>query len=198
MASVPQVYQSYERSVPAAEAPGYCPTCGGRCSLRQVDGSRRAVCTSCGRVRYRNPAPGVAVVISDDERVLLVRRRAGCQGAGNWGLPAGFVEYDEDFLSAAHREAREETGLEIELTGLANLSSNFHHEGLHSLVGVVCARPVGGVLRPGDDVDATRWAPLRGPHPDLAFAGDRQALIALADGRLPLLPIDSRYRRCAP
>ena len=196
MASVPQVYQSYERSSLAAEAPGYCPTCGGRCRLKQVAGSRRAVCASCGRVRYRNPTPGVAIVICQAERVLLVRRRA--VGAGSWGFPAGFVEYDEDFLSAAHREVREETGLEIELTGLANLSSNFHHEGLHALVGVVCARPVGGVLRPGDDVDATRWAALRGPYPDLAFDGDRQALIALADGDLPLLPIDSRYRRCTP
>jgi ADP-ribose pyrophosphatase YjhB (NUDIX family) len=137
----------------------------------------------------------VAVVVHDADRVLLVRRRAERPGLPRWGIPAGFIEYDEDFLTAAHREVREEAGLEIELRGLANLSSNFFHDGLHALVAVLCAHAIGGTLRPGDDVDAVRWAPLRGPHFGLAFDGDRVALAALAEGRLPLLRIDPRFRR---
>lgn len=192
MVSVPQVYRSYHRSPAVGERSGYCPACGAACRLERAAGRTRPVCTGCGRVRYRNPLPGVAVVIREAGRVLLARRR------GAWGVPAGFVEYDEDYLSAAHREVREETGLEIELTGLANPSSNFVRPDLHSLVGVVCARRIGGTLRPGDDVDALRWAPLRGAHGGVGFEGDRLALQALAEERLPVLPIDSRFRRSRP
>ena len=46
-----------------------------------------------------------------------------------------------------------------------------------------------------DDVDAACWASLHEPLPELPFAGDRVALAALAAGRLPLLPIDPRFRR---
>ena len=57
-----------------------------------------------------------------------------------------------------------------------------------------CGGPCG--LRPaGGRTRAVRWAPLCGPHLDLAFDGDRVALAALAEGRLPLLPIDPRFRR---
>ncbi len=59
------------------------------------------------------PSPTVDALIElDDGRVVLVRRKYPPPG---WALPGGFVEPGESLAEAAVREAREETGLAIEL-----------------------------------------------------------------------------------
>jgi len=56
------------------------------------------------------PAIGVtAVIVDDDQRVLLHRRRDFFV----WALPGGRIEPGEPTESAAAREVREETGYEI-------------------------------------------------------------------------------------
>lgn len=52
-----------------------------------------------------------AVVVSDGQ-VLLIRR-AGFPGKGQWALPGGFVEQRERLLESAIRELIEETGLAV-------------------------------------------------------------------------------------
>lgn len=63
------------------------------------------------------PLVGVGVVIWRDGRVLLVRR-AKPPRQGEWSLPGGAQELGETVFEAARREVREETGLEVEITGL--------------------------------------------------------------------------------
>lgn len=59
--------------------------------------------------------PSVAVLPRDRAgRVLLVRQA----NTGQWATIGGSVEVDEDPADAAVREAREEAGVEVELTGL--------------------------------------------------------------------------------
>ena len=59
--------------------------------------------------------PSVAVLpIDDDDRVLLVRQT----DFGSYGTIGGAVDEDEAPEDAARREAREEIGAEVELTGL--------------------------------------------------------------------------------
>lgn len=53
------------------------------------------------------------VIIDEDDRVVLTARRS-FKGALQWGLPKGIVERDESEQAGAEREAREETGLEVE------------------------------------------------------------------------------------
>ncbi len=65
----------------------------------------------------------VACVICRDDRFLVVREHAADRIAIN--QPAGHVEPGERLSSAALRETREETGYEIELTGLLGLSTYF-------------------------------------------------------------------------
>jgi ADP-ribose pyrophosphatase YjhB (NUDIX family) len=144
-------------------------------------------------VQFRNPMPGVAVAIRDGERVLLGKRRYDAHPGGAWALPAGFIEFDEDFLTAARREVREETGLEVHVTGVLNVSSNYLNERLHALVIVVTAVPIGGDLHPGDELVELGWFPLA-DLPTLAYEADRALLAELASAPLPpLLPVDDRY-----
>lgn len=67
---------------------------------------------------YRNPVPTVDIIIEmhtesgDPRGILLISRKNPPHG---WALPGGFVDYDESLETAAVREAREETSLDVEL-----------------------------------------------------------------------------------
>jgi len=58
-----------------------------------------------------------AVVTDGAGRVLLLRR----SDSGNWALPGGTLELGESIVECAVREVREETGLEVEITGLVGV-----------------------------------------------------------------------------
>ncbi len=57
-------------------------------------------------------------MIFRDGRVLLVRR-ARSPGKGFYSLPGGRVEFGETLHTALHREIDEETGLRVDILGLA-------------------------------------------------------------------------------
>ena len=61
---------------------------------------------------YKNPTPTVDIIIELDGGIVLIERRNPPHG---WALPGGFVDYGESFEQAAVREAKEETGLGVEL-----------------------------------------------------------------------------------
>jgi ADP-ribose pyrophosphatase YjhB (NUDIX family) len=64
----------------------------------------------------------VAAVVFDDsrEQVLLIRRR----DTGDWQLPGGVLELDEQIEEGLRREVREETGAEIEIGPLTGVYKN--------------------------------------------------------------------------
>lgn len=55
---------------------------------------------------------GAAAVLWRDGR-LLMEQRAGAHGAGQWSIPGGWVDFGEDPVATAIREAKEETGLVV-------------------------------------------------------------------------------------
>jgi 8-oxo-dGTP pyrophosphatase MutT (NUDIX family) len=64
-----------------------------------------------------------AVVTDDAGRLLMQRRR----DSGLWALPGGGMEMGESLPGAAVREVREETGLEVEITGLVGTYTDPRH-----------------------------------------------------------------------
>jgi len=191
---VQQVFNHYQRiSQGQIDAYRYCPRCGERYRPASSGSPKGYQCPRCGHVFYQNPSPGVVAVIIDHEKVLLGRRSQDVYRGGKWSLPGGFIEFDEDFLSAAHREIMEETGLSVEITSLFSVISNFLKPDLHTLVIVVLARIISGDPSPGDDIVKLAWFPLSGPFPDMAFNADRHVIESYRDTRLEGIPIDPRF-----
>lgn len=58
------------------------------------------------------PRVGIGVLVFKDGKLLLGKRR-GSHGAGEYASPGGHLEHLESFADCAAREVREETGLEI-------------------------------------------------------------------------------------
>ncbi|MDP3792825.1 MAG: NUDIX domain-containing protein [bacterium] len=56
---------------------------------------------------------GIGVMIMKNRKVLLGKRK-GSHGEGEYAWPGGHMEYMESFESCAKREVMEETGMEIE------------------------------------------------------------------------------------
>ena len=71
-----------------------------------------------------------------DPEILLLRR-AVHPGFGDWDLPAGYLDPGESFETAARREAREESGIEVELLGLAGV---YHSPDANAVTAVFRAR----------------------------------------------------------
>ena len=75
---------------------------------------------SSRRLYPEKPIVGVGVLIQDGDRYLLIKRAAE-PDAGLWSIPGGLVELGERAGEAAAREAREETGLEVEITDVLDV-----------------------------------------------------------------------------
>lgn len=112
----------------------------------------------------------VSLFLVRDDQVLIVQE-ADPEDEGRWNLPGGHVEPGEGIRDAAVREALEETGLSVTLTGLV---------GVYSRVGTAEKRAVRFVFRAesepgypiaGDGVMATRWI-------------SQLELVSLPDGQL--------------
>ncbi|MFC1884260.1 NUDIX domain-containing protein [Thermodesulfobacteriota bacterium] len=108
-------------------------------------------CPSCGQEvkEYRNPFPTVDIIIeTDDGGIVLIKRKNPPYG---WAIPGGFVDYGESLESAALREAREETSMNVELSyQLGAYSDPLRDPRFHTITVVFVAKGK-GIPRAGDD-----------------------------------------------
>jgi 8-oxo-dGTP diphosphatase len=61
---------------------------------------------------------GVGVALIDRADRVLLGKRKGSHGQGQWALPGGHLEYAESFEDCALRELEEEIGTEVKYNGL--------------------------------------------------------------------------------
>ena len=93
----------------------YCSACG-----KKLPGRPPVTCAACGVEHWANAKPCSGALAMRDGRLLLARR-AKQPWAGHWDIPGGFCGGQEHPIDCAAREAREESGFEIEITGFLGL-----------------------------------------------------------------------------
>ncbi|PID38126.1 MAG: NUDIX hydrolase [Proteobacteria bacterium] len=116
-------------------------------------------------MRYRNPIPVVDVIIEHGECVVLIERRDPPHG---WALPGGHVDEGESLSLAAIREAKEETGLTVELDQQFFCYSEPTRDPRKHTVSTVFIGRASGVPIAGDDAAAVGLF-RRGELPPLVF-----------------------------
>ena len=115
------------------------------------------------------------MLIVRDGKVLL-GKRSGRLFPDKWALPGGTVEFGEDFLTASRREAKEETGLDVEIASIVNVATEYLTPDLHVLQIACSAKTASGREAPADDLRELKWVDLNGPFPPLAFEADEHAI----------------------
>jgi len=129
-------------------------------------------CPKCGApVKvYRNPFPTVDIIIRLPHGIVLIERKNPPYG---WALPGGFVDYGESLEAAAQREAREETGLELENLQQFRAYSDPDRDPRHHTISFVFTATGRGTPVASDDAKHLGVFPAdRLPSP-LAFDHDR-------------------------
>lgn len=158
----------------------YCPLCSEELQGAPVEGRERPRCKGCGFVYFFNPAcASAAAVIDQDDRVLLIQRRIE-PFQGQWALPAGYQEVDEDPRDTALREVLEETGIEAKIDRLFDVVWVPDDPRKPANVLVYLCTPVGGELRAASDAKAAAWFHLDDLPEPIGF-GNAEAILS----RLP-------------
>lgn len=106
------------------------------------------------------PQLAVSGAIFRDGKVLLVRRSRS-PGKGFYSFPGGRVEFGESLHTALHREVDEETGLRIEIVGLAGWREVLPGDGGggHYVIMSFAARWIAREPVLNDEHDDFRWLP---------------------------------------
>lgn len=112
------------------------------------------------RHRSHGRAHDVSLVILDDDRLAVIRKKGYPPGA--FRIPSGGIHPEESFVDGATREAFEETGLSVRLDDyLLQIHASFVcDERLAKwTTHVMLARSIGGTLAPLDkaEIESARW-----------------------------------------
>ena len=114
----------------------------------------------------RNPIPTVDIIIEYKGGIILIKRKNPPEG---WALPGGFVDYGESLETAAFREAKEETGLNINLIRQFHTYSDPKRDPRYHTITTVYIAKAKGIAIAGDDAEQI-GAFKRGVFPeDIAF-----------------------------
>ena len=106
------------------------------------------------------------VIVYDGKLVLIRRKNPPFQG--HFALPGGFVEVGETVETAAVREAKEETGLDVEIIKLLGVYSKPSRDPRGHTVSVIFLTVGNGKLKAGSDASDTGLFGID-EIPELAF-----------------------------
>jgi ADP-ribose pyrophosphatase YjhB (NUDIX family) len=153
--------------------PIFCSSCGSLLESKK----KRKFCRICQRVRYQQLIVGVGALIVDENKRLLLIRRASDPFKQMWNLPGGHVEADESPERALSREVCEETGLQVDVIKESGRIYFFddHPDGKGIMIVYDCRRTGGTLVETTEGFTPTFFAPDQLPN-DLAGGGHKKAV----------------------
>jgi ADP-ribose pyrophosphatase YjhB (NUDIX family) len=141
---------------------------------REIAGKPRRVCPACRHIHFIEPKVGVGVCVVQNGAILLVQRRFAPE-KGKWSIPAGYLDHGDDPARHAVLEVREETGLQVAISGLAGVFHNPPEQGGATVFILYRGERIGGRLDPGDDASDAGFF-TSDALPEIAFASTRHAV----------------------
>lgn len=160
----------------------YCPACGSKHFAENGPYSKK--CESCGFTYYDNPKAATVAIIINDQKEILVCRRAKEPAKGTLDLPGGFTDIGESAEEGVIREVKEETGLDVtQVTFLFSKPNIYPFSGMivntMDLFFICKVKTTEGMVA-NDDVAETRFIPISKLTPeDFGLRSIREAIAEL-------------------
>lgn len=128
---------------------------------------------------YPYPRPAVtvdAILISRNQNSVLLIERGREPFKGNWALPGGFIEMNEELDTACRRELEEETGIRVGELKQFKAFGSVNRDPRHRTISVIFYTYLDDEISAmaGDDASRAKWFPLSS-LPELAF--DHQQIL---------------------
>jgi len=113
-------------------------------------------------------APIVAVgalIYDEEEKKILLIRRASDPGKGKFSIPGGVVELGENLINAVKREVMEEVNIDCEVLGVINIVNVVERDDegrvkWHYVIIDFLAKPKSKVVKPETDALDAIWVSL--------------------------------------
>ena len=135
---------------------------------------------------HPRPHIGIGVILLNPAGQVLIGKREGSH-APYWSIPGGFLEPGETFETAAIREVKEETGLDILNPAVLCVTNNLETrrtEGIHTVSVCLMAKEFSGTLAVREPKKCSGWqwcddSNLPEPH----FEASRIAIACYLEGK---------------
>ncbi len=136
-------------------------------------------CSACKIHIYNDPSPTAGILPIKDDKVLL-SKRAISPFKGSYDIIGGFLERGEHPEEAAKREAKEETGLDIEPVELLGIFTDRYGKKGSYVVNIhYIGKIVGGLMTAQEDVASLHWVPIGKIPKNHGFKSTRKSLQTL-------------------
>lgn len=133
-------------------------------------------CTSCNITYYKNSKPTAGILPIKDGKVLL-SKRAIAPHKGEIDIIGGFLENGENPKDGIKREAKEETGLDIEPKEILGIYIDQYGKGGDCTLNIhYIGKIKGGKMKAQEDVASLHWIDINKVPLNEGFKNTKEAL----------------------
>ncbi|MBL0225286.1 MAG: NUDIX domain-containing protein [Geobacteraceae bacterium] len=118
-------------------------------------------CTACGNTNYLNPVPVVVLLVPMGDGLVVARRNIEPR-KGTLVLPGGYLDLGETWQEGAQREFLEETGIEVNASGISLYDVSNGLDNTLVISGLAAPQPL-SCLKPFSSPETQEVTLIEGP-----------------------------------